>query len=153
MNFILNLRSFNSRTEHWTEQHHSKWLDYLRMLLGAVLIAKGISYIIDRQEVMEMISRRDYWVIHFAVAHYVIGGSIACGILIIAGLFFRIAVLFEIPALIGSIIYIDLHKNFFEINSELAYSIIILALLVFFFFYGAGRISADFYLRVKGNKS
>lgn len=140
------------KIESWADQHHPLWLDYLRVLLGIVLIVKGISYVVNNDEVMNMIAQKEYWVIHYAIAHYVIGGYIVCGILIIAGLFFRIAVLFELPALFGSIIFIDIHKDFFAINSELVYSFMILALLIFFFFYGPGKRSVDYYIQTHKDK-
>ena len=148
-----NINPVIKRIEIWTDSHHPKLIDYFRILLGMVLLAKGIFYVMNNKEVMEMIGRQEYWVLHYAIAHYVIGGSIVCGILIITGLFFRIAILFEIPALLGSIVYIDLHRNFFAINSGLAYSIITLTMLVFFFIYGPGKISADYYLQTHKDKN
>ena len=141
------------KIESWADQHHPLWLDYLRILLGIVLIVKGISYVANNEEVMNLIAQKEYWVIHYIIAHYVIGGYIVCGALIIIGLFFRIAVIFEIPALLGSIIFIDLHKTFFAINSELIYSVIVLALLLFFFFYGPGKRSIDYYIQTHKDKN
>lgn len=141
------------QVENWADNHHPMVVDYLRFLLGAVLIIKGISYVVNNIEVMNMISFQEYWVLHYAIAHYVIGGSIVCGILIITGLFFRMAVVFEIPALLGSIIFIDLHSQFFAINSGLFYSIVILLLLVFFFIYGPGKYSLDYYLETHKDKN
>jgi len=142
-----NFEASIKRIENWTDNHHPIIIDFIRVLLGAVLIAKGISYVFNNDEVMKMIARQEYWVFHFAIAHYVIGGSIACGILIIGGLFFRPAVLFEVPALLGSIIFIDLHREFLAINTEIEYLVIILLLLVFFFIYGPGKFSLDHYFQ------
>ncbi len=152
MRTFQNINHIGERIEHWADRHHPLWLDYLRILLGAVLIVKGVTYVLNNEEVMNMIAQKEYWVIHYAIAHYVIGGYIVCGILIIVGLFFRIAVLFELPALLGSIVFIDLHKNFFAINSELAYSLIIFALLLFFLFYGPGKKSIDYYIQTHKEK-
>ncbi len=140
------------KIESWADQHHPLWIDYLRILLGIILIVKGITYIVNNEEVMRMIAQKEYWVIHYIIAHYVIGGYLVCGTLIIIGLFFRLAVVFELPALLGSIILIDLHKDFFTINSELLYSIIILILLLFFFFYGPGKRSVDYYIQTHKDK-
>ena len=141
------------KIESWADQHHPLWLDYLRILLGIVLIVKGITYVVNNEEVMNMIAQKEYWVIHYLVAHYVIGGYLVCGTLIIIGLFFRLAVVFELPALLGSIVFIDLHKDFFAINSELIYSIIVFALLLFFFFYGPGKRSVDYYIQTHKDKN
>lgn len=141
------------KIDRWASQHHPKWLDLLRILLGLIFIIKGIAFIANKDIIMNTIAQNEYWVVHYAVAHYVIGGYIVCGTAIILGLFFRIAVLFEIPALIGSIFYIDMHKNLFALNSQLAYSIIILALLLFFFLYGPGKFSLDYYLQTHKDKN
>lgn len=135
-----------TKMEDWADRHHPKWIDYLRIILGIVLIIKGIAYIVNKEAVMQMFETSEYWVIHYGISHYVIGGSIACGIAIAAGLFTRVAVAFELPALIGSAIFIDMHKNLFALNSELLYSMLILALLLFFLFYGSGKFSVDAYL-------
>jgi uncharacterized membrane protein YphA (DoxX/SURF4 family) len=132
--------------EDWADRHHPKWIDYLRVILGIVLITKGVAYVINKEAVMEMFETSEYWVIYYGISHYVIGGSIACGIAIAAGLFTRVAVAFELPALLGSVIFIDMHKNLFALNSELLYSLLILALLLFYLFYGSGEISVDAYL-------
>ncbi len=153
MNTFQNINPIIKRIETWTDNHHPKLIDYLRIFLGIVLIAKGIFFVINNEEVMNMIARQEYWIVHYAIAHYVIGGSIVCGILIIIGLFFRLAVIFEIPALLGSIINIDLHKNFVAINSDLAYSFIIFLMLIFFFIYGPGKNSLDHYLETHKDKN
>ena len=153
MNTFQNINPVVKRIEVWADNHHPKLIDYIRMFLGIVLIAKGIFFVINNEEVMNMIAQQEYWVVHYAIAHYVIGGSIVCGILIIIGLFFRLAVIFEIPALLGSIIYVNIHKSFFAINSELVYSFIILLMLIFFFLYGSGKYSIDHYLETHKDKN
>ena len=141
------------KIEHWADQHHPKWLEYLRILLGVILIAKGIAYVVNKEQVINMIESSQYWVVHYAVAHYVIGGYIACGLAITLGLFTRIAVIFEIPALLGSMIFLDLHKNLFALNSQVLYSVLIFALLLFFLFYGPGTLSFDYYLQKHEDKN
>jgi uncharacterized membrane protein YphA (DoxX/SURF4 family) len=153
MNSIAAIRSVREKIEHWTNQHHSNWLDYLRILLGIVLLIKGITFIANKEQVIQIISNNEFWVFHYIIAHYVIGGYIVCGTAIIIGLFTRLVVLFEIPALLGSIIFVDMHKGLLAINSELAYSIIILALLLFFLFYGSGKISVDYYIQMHKDKN
>jgi len=153
MKTVGTIRTTGEKIEHWADQHHPMWIEYVRITLGIVLIIKGISFIINKDEVIQMITSSDYWVVHYIIAHYVIGGYIVCGAALIIGLFTRIVVVFEIPALLGSIIFFDLHKNLFAINSEMAYSIIILALLLFFLFYGPGKISMDYYIQNHKDKN
>jgi uncharacterized membrane protein YphA (DoxX/SURF4 family) len=141
------------KIEQWADQHHPKWLEYLRIILGLILITKGIAYIVNKEQVINIIESSRYWVIHYAIAHYVIGGYIACGLAIALGLFTRIAVLFELPALFGSIIFLDLHKNLFALNSQVLYSVLIFAMLIFFLFYGPGNLSFDYYIRKHTDKN
>lgn len=153
MNSISSIRSVGEKIDDWTNQHRPKWLDYLRILLGIVLLIKGISFIINKEQVMQMISSKEYWILHYIIAHYVIGGYIVCGASIIIGLFTRLVVIFEIPAMLGSIIFVDLHKGLMAINSELAYSVIILTFLLCFLFYGPGKISVDYYIQKHKDKN
>jgi putative oxidoreductase len=153
MNSVSSIRSAGKRIEQWTDQHHPKWLDYLRIILGIVLLIKGISFIVNKEQVAQMITGNEFWVLHYIIAHYVIGGYIVCGTAIIIGLFTRLVVIFEIPALLGSIIFVDLHKGLLAINSEMAYSIIILALLIFFLIYGPGKISIDYYIQMHKDRN
>jgi putative oxidoreductase len=141
------------KMEHWADQHHPKWLEYLRILLGLILISKGIAYVVNKEQVINMIESSQYWVVHYAIAHYVIGGYIACGLAIAIGLFTRVAVMFEIPALLGSMFFLDLHKNLFALNSQIIYSVLIFALLLFFLLYGPGTLSFDYYIQKHTDKN
>ncbi len=140
---VSKLRSSGKKIGNWANLHYPRWFEYLRIFFGVILVTKGIAYIINKDVVISMIENSEYWVLHYAIAHYIIGGYIACGTAIAFGLFTRIAVLFEIPALLGSIIFMDFHKNLFELNSAIVYSIIVLALCFFFLIYGSGKISVD----------
>ncbi len=141
------------KMEDWADHHHPKWIDYLRILLGVILIVKGIVYVVNKDEVMLMFETSKIWVVHYVVSHYVIGGFLACGAAIAIGLLTRPAAAFEIPALLGSIIFIDFHRGLFALNSAAVYSIIILALLLFFMLYGGGTLSIDYYLTKHKDKN
>jgi uncharacterized membrane protein YphA (DoxX/SURF4 family) len=153
MNAISSIRSAGEKIEQWTNHHHPEWLDYLRMVLGIILLIKGITFIANKEQVIQMISNNELWVFHYLIPHYVIGGYIVCGTAIIIGLFTRLVVLFEIPALLGSIIFAGLHKGMLPINSESVYSIIILTFLIFFLLFGSGKISIDYYILMHKDKN
>ncbi len=36
-----------SRIQEWGDQHHPKWLDFIRIALGLVLIWKGIAFALN----------------------------------------------------------------------------------------------------------
>ena len=130
----------------WADAHHPKWLDVLRIILGIILFTKGIFFINDREIIISMLKGSQLEFISIIVAHYVILAHLFGGFTITIGLFTRISVAFQIPILIGAIIFVDLPRAFSSFNSDLEAAILILFLLMFFFFYGSGPLSIDNYL-------
>jgi putative oxidoreductase len=133
--------------EAYGETHHPAWLDSLRILLGFIILAKGVVFIADTAALHTLIQSSGYPWTSFWLAHYVAFAHLVGGILIILGLKTRIAILFQLPILLGAVFLVNAPRGFFTGNSELMFSIFVLALLVFFFFWGSGPISADHYLR------
>lgn len=133
--------------ENWADRHHPKWIDYLRILLGIILLLKGITLILNREQVMLNMEMSNIDVFSFLVtSQYVLVFYIAGGLLVAIGLLTRVMVLFQIPILIATIIFINYHTGLFALNSELIYSILILGLLIFYLIYGSGKISVDYLL-------
>ena len=81
----------------------------------------------------------------FWVTHYVALAHLAGGVFIAIGLLTRFSVIVQLPVLIGAVII-----NFMGVLNmmELIQSLIILALLLFFTFYGSGRFSADHFFGI-----
>jgi putative oxidoreductase len=131
----------------WADHHHPRWIDFLRMVLGIILITKGIAFLGNRDEVLHMIGSSSFEFIPLIIVHYVIAAYVLGGIAVMIGFLTRFAVLSQIPAVVGAIVFIDIHKGLFTLNSEIGYSILILFLLLFFLFYGSGSYSLDNYLR------
>ncbi len=136
-----------SNIEHWADAHHPKWFDLIRILLGLILIAKGITFIKSTEVMSSMLVDSSGQLRSLALAHYVIGVQLAAGVMIAFGLFTRVAAFFEIPILILAMFFMNVTKEFFVISSELPYLILVLALLTFFLVYGSGPVSVDNYLR------
>lgn len=135
------------KIEDWADRHHPKWIDLLRILLGIVLIIKGITLILNKDQVILMMEKSNIDVFSFLVSsQYVIAFYIAGGLLIAIGLMTRVVSLLEIPIIIGTIIFINYHQGLFALNSDLGYLLLILFLLLFFLFYGSGPISVDYLL-------
>ena len=130
----------------WADHHHPRWIDFLRILFGLLLIVKGVAFAANRDKVILMITSSSFEFLSFIIAHYVITAYLIGGIAVTIGFITRIAILFQIPAVIGAIIFIDIHRGLFALNSELGYSVLILFLLFFFLFYGSGNFSVDSYL-------
>ncbi len=135
---------WTQRIEAWADHHHPKWIDFLRILLGIVLLLKGIALVVNREQVLINMEVSNIDLFSFLVtSQYVLVFYIAGGILVAVGLLTRVIVLCQIPILIATIIFIDYHKGLFELNSGLIYSILILGLLIFYFIYGSGKFSID----------
>ena len=136
-----------SNIEDWADVHHPKWLDIIRILLGLVLIAKGISFIRDTDLMSALLLDSSAQLRSMAFAHYVIGVQLVAGFMLTFGLLTRVAAFFQIPILVTAVFYMDVTKEFFVISSELPYLILVLSLVVFFFIYGSGPLSIDNYIR------
>ena len=137
------------RIEYWADHHHPKWLDAIRIILGLVLITKGVAFILNKQEVIQRLSDTSSGMsefVAFYAGHYVIVAFIVGGLFVTIGFITRWALLFQLPAVLGEIIMVDFHREFFALNSELNYLILVFVLAIFFILYGSGKISFDHWL-------
>jgi uncharacterized membrane protein YphA (DoxX/SURF4 family) len=135
------------KIDAWSERHHPKWIDVLRILLGLILFYKGIYFISHTQDIVVMLANTRFDFLGITIAHYVVAAHIMGGLLIMVGLLTRIAILFQIPILLGAVIFVNLPKGILSFNSETELSILVLFLLVFFLFEGSGPLSIDEYIK------
>lgn len=142
-----------SAIDKWSEVHHPVWIDFLRMLLGIFLLAKGASFVGHREQIEWLLVNHHLNFLIFIASIYIILFHMGGGILIATGLITRWAIAFQIPILIGAVFLVNLPKGFAGINSELGFSIVTLVLLIFFLFYGSGNFSLDFYLKKRNANS
>ncbi|HVY75246.1 MAG TPA: DoxX family protein [Puia sp.] len=123
-----------------------RWFTVFRIILGLVLLFKGISFIYDRTILKTMIERTgvetfsqnlNVWSFLVACIHLLGGLFIACG------LFTRSSCIVQIPILI-----IAFFVNIRAADSfELVLSVLVLIGLIFFAVKGSGALSADEYFR------
>lgn len=133
----------------WANAHTYFTLDLLRIALGVFLFVKGITFITNIQYLTDLISPIDkisggmygMFIIHYIAPAHMIGG-----IMIVFGLLTRWAIIAQLPILIGAIIV-----NFMgEMHSQnLLLAILVLAICIFFLFYGSGKHSADYYFKMQ----
>jgi uncharacterized membrane protein YphA (DoxX/SURF4 family) len=135
--------SIFGNVDKWSDSHHPILLDVIRILLGLVIFFKGIYFISHTDELQLILEKSKFPWVSFALAHYVAMIHIAGGLLITVGMFTRLSVALQIPILLGAVIFVNSQKGFFSANSDLAFSLMVLMLLVFYFFYGAGYLSVD----------
>ena len=125
------------------------WLTILRVVLGVILVWKGINFIRDTAELKTMIEQTNIGVFSQsseALASVVSYLSLLCGFFITVGLFTRIASIIQIPILIVALVFIN-SRNIEDNTSGLVLTIIVLVLLVLFAVKGSGTLSADEYFR------
>jgi putative oxidoreductase len=136
-----------TQLEKWGDSHHPAWLDILRVLLGIFLFTKGVSFISDTTASSALMKGLDFNTWSVALVHYVAFAHIFGGILIAIGCLTRIAIIFQLPVLIGAVFFANLRNGFSGINSEFWLSAFTLFLLILFLIMGSGKMSFDNFLR------
>jgi putative oxidoreductase len=143
----MNLTQDMHRIEHWADAHHPVWVDFVRMALGIFLFLKGVMFIQDTQALQSIMSNSQFQWVSLGIAHYVAFAHLVGGILIAMGLITRVAILFQIPILLGAVFFINPQRGFYSQNTELWSSLIVLILLIFFLIWGSGKLSVDRLIR------
>jgi putative oxidoreductase len=134
--------NYVERLEHWGDAHHPKWLDFVRIALGIMLLLKGIEFANNMNQLMAMMSGLPFGNLMMVfLAHYVLFAHILGGILLATGLLTRLACILQIPVLLVAVF-----TNVFHQFSELTLSVLVLLLLVYFLIIGSGRLSLDWYV-------
>jgi putative oxidoreductase len=139
--------NFEEKLELTAHKQHSVVMDLLRMALGVIILIKGIYFVQDTDAILIMLHNSKIEFMSFMLSHYVAMAHLVGGVMIILGLLTRIAILFQIPILLGAVIFVNSSQGFFSIQSELLFSLFVLALLVYFLFYGSGPLSLDEYMK------
>jgi putative oxidoreductase len=135
------------KIETWGDHHQSKWLAFFRVVLGAVIFFKGLYFVQNIEAINAMLANSAVSIYSVFFAHCVALAHLVGGVLIAIGLITRTAVVFQIPILLGAIIFVHSGHGFFYNQAELGLSIVVLAMLIFFFVFGSGRFSVDEFMR------
>ena len=148
MNIAQQFNSFR----HFVDVHHPMWVDVIRILLGVAIFIKGIHFIQNSDALLEIMqsSRIKGWA--FIVEHQVAFTYLVGGILIAMGLLTRVAIAFALLVFFGSIFCCITQTGFFSVFSDLAFSIVVFVLLIFFMIWGPGKFSVDAYMRIHKDK-
>jgi putative oxidoreductase len=126
-----------------------EWLVLFRVILGLLLLFKGISFISHANELENMIAGSRFKIDEGSalLAAYICIAHLSGGVFIIIGLLTRIACLFQLPILIGAVLFVNSPTSVFHLQSELILSIIVLLLLIVFIIAGGGPFSIDQYIK------
>ena len=130
----------------WANAHTYYSLDLLRVALGVFLFIKGIHFISQSQILFELFKPLHGFGVEMIVIHYVAPAHLVGGIMIAFGLLTRWALIAQLPILFGAILI-----NFIgEMNSaNLIQALVIFAITIFFIFYGSGKHSADYIMKMQ----
>lgn len=130
----------------WANAHTYYPLDLVRIALGVFLFIKGAEFMQDTLMLSELMKPVENLTGGMGLIHYVIPAHFVGGVLIVFGLLTRWAAAAQLPILIGAVLI-----NFLgELNStNLILSGVALLLCLFFLFYGSGKHSADYYLKMQ----
>lgn len=134
------------RLDQWGQAHQPAWLVIIRVILGVILLAKGIFFISHADTLTQMIEASKFkGMVTFLVA-YITFSHLFCGAFIILGLLTRWVVLLQIPILVAAVVF-NAPTALFSLGSEFWLSILVLILLLFFLLEGGGPYSMDNYLK------
>lgn len=130
----------------WANAHTSYPLDLVRIALGVFLFFKGVSFVSDRQYLNEILSTFKGYGSEMLLIHYVGFAHMIGGFLIVIGFFTRWSIYAQLPIIICAFFI-----NFFgEFNlSNFIQASIALALCLFFSFYGSGKHSLDYNMKME----
>jgi putative oxidoreductase len=131
--------------EYWGDRHHPKWLDLIRIVLGIFLCYKGIDFLRNTSNLINVMQNASPFsdLIIILMGHFVTFAHIVGGFFLIIGLFTRAACLIQIPVLVMAIIFVNINatRDAFSPYSELFLSIIVFLLLIYFLIIGNGPLS------------
>jgi putative oxidoreductase len=129
-----------SRIEGWGNAHRPGFLDIFRIALGIYITYKGAVFASNIETLELSVEGLTMLFTGVVLAHYVIFAHLLCGPLIIVGLLTRIMCLVQVPILLGAVVFVNAPKGF---TVELEISLVVLAGLIIFMIFGAGKFSID----------
>ncbi|UKT62605.1 DoxX family protein [Pedobacter mucosus] len=133
------------KIQDWGDHHHPKWLDYFRIILGLILIWKGIAFATNLQA-FDHLMRGTMLGTAFSIsliAHLIIVFHLVGGLAIALGTHTRLFCLVNLPILIGAVFFINSSAGIFQPYAEFWLSLIVLTGLICFIVEGNGVLSVE----------
>ncbi|MBK0368472.1 DoxX family protein [Flavobacterium agrisoli] len=129
----------------WANSHTYFSLDLFRIVFGVFLFMKGISFVSNAHYLQELISPIDRFGGGMFLLHYIAPAHMIGGIMIAFGLLTRWATAAQIPILLGAV-FVNILGT--RTSEHLIVALIALLVCIFFFVYGSGKHSADYYFKM-----
>ena len=136
-----------AKVEDWADHHHSVWLDYLRVILGLMIVVRCFSFAENQAVVTNFLLSHRLEYLTFMGAQYIILIGIGGGILITLGVLTRFASLIELPVAVAELFFVNVPNGLTFFNSDVFISLAVLILLLFFLIYGSGSFSFDGFIK------
>lgn len=130
------------RLELWGNNHHPKWLDFIRIILGLFLCYKAIAFLVNMSYLVSLMNKTNMGIGSFIIiffGQFIVIMTLLSGIFLIIGLHTRIVCIIQVPILIGAIIL--LNNSGAANTGELLLTVLTLILLVCFLIIGNGPLS------------
>ena len=131
----------------WLHSHPDVMIDLVRVYVGVALFFKGIYFIANREELLQIMERAGSWAIApMVLAHYIVPAHLVGGVLLALGLATRAAAIAQLPILIGAVAYVHLPELTLmgaEPRQNLELSALVMFLTLLVALYGPGRFSID----------
>ena len=134
-----------TKIEGWGNSHRPGFLDIFRIALGVYITYKGAEFASNIETLEMSIEGTNLLFTGVVISHYVIFAHLLCGPLIAFGVLTRIMCAVQLPILIGAVLLVNAPKGFLSVGNhmELEVSLVVLAGLVIFMIFGAGKFSID----------
>jgi putative oxidoreductase len=114
--------------------------DLIRIYLGLGLAVRGILFFMDPSWIGAMLHSGGEMQL---AARLIALGHLAGGLLLGIGLFTRLAAAVQILPVLGAVVMLHSHDGLASENQSLEFSALVLVMLIFFAFFGAGQWSVD----------
>ena len=132
------------RIEEWGDNHHPRWVDIIRILLGIFLIYKGIDFLVHMSRligIMGITGRKFGDFVYMLAGTYVVFVHLLGGLALVLGMFTRAACIIQIPVLLGAVFFVNSNRQLLQPYSEMVLSVVVLLLLIYFLVVGNGPLS------------
>jgi putative oxidoreductase len=135
-----------AKIQKWGDRHHPKWLDYFRILLGLILIWKGIQFATNLDAFTALMKDASLGKAASIslLAHVIIVLHILGGLGIAVGTQTRMLCLLNLLILFGAIFFVNLREDIARPYSEIWLSSFVFIGLLCFLIEGDGVISIEY---------
>ena len=137
--------NYFQRLELWGDNHHPKWLDYIRIALGLFLCYKSVSFLVNMSSLVSLVNKANMGLSSFMIVmfgQFIVIVTLLSGIFLILGLHTRLICLVQIPILCSALVLLNRSGGTVD-TFELILTVLTLILLIGFLVIGNGPISYD----------